>query len=109
MNRTLTVEIKDIPEEVWEFLISEKGSEEAVDALIGEMLTAKATTAIVLIHQMHQAQKAGIPLSSLIPEVVDKITEGIEGSSFEDEAKLETERKVSEIFDKLEAKKHAAD
>ena len=109
MNRTLTVEIRDIPDEVWEFLVSEKGSEDAVDGLIREILTTKATTALILVYQVEQARKAGISLESMVPEITEKLMDGLEGESWGDDLKFEIEKKAFETLKKVEAKKDAAD
>ena len=110
MNRTLTVEVRDIPEEVWEYFINDKGSEEAVDELIREVITAKATTALILVYQMGQAVKAGIQLETMVPTIVNKLFDDTAEHAFGDDLSLELEKKTHDIIKKFEeTKKHAAD
>jgi len=104
MNRTVTLEIRDIPDEVWTFLVNARGSDEAVDDLIRDMITVKATTALVLYYQLVQSAKAGVPLEAMMPMVMDTLSPELGDEDLEDAFSLELERKVSNIFRKIEEK-----
>ena len=104
MNRTLTFEIKDIPDEVWAFLVAHKGSEEQADELIIDMMRSQVSVSLTAYYQLIMAQKAGISLDTLIPSILDLIVEGSGEFREEtsDELKLNLEKHLVKIVDDIE-------
>ena len=95
MNRTITVEIRDIPDEVWTFLVNQRGSEKSADELIIETITSKIVVSLKAYYEFCQAEKAGISLESLIPKVLDEMIEGSE--VYADTFKIELEKQFYKL------------